>query len=78
MAQSLGPPAFPLADVDLRNISFLHLESHHHILTSLNVFPDVPSPAMLGIEREGGEDKKYTGGEREAEWSSLIGPGQPR
>ena len=44
----------------------LHLESYPLLLSSLTVFPDVPSPAMLGIERERDEAKMYTGGERQA------------
>ena len=66
VAKSIGPPERPLPDVDLRNISFLQLESYPHMLSSLTVFPDVPSPAMLGIERERDEAKMYTGGERQA------------
>ena len=33
---------------------------------------------MLGVEREGGEDKIYTGGERQADRSSPIGPDNSR
>ena len=66
VAQAVGPPARPLPEVDLTDVAFVHLESYPHLLSSLTVFPHVPTPAMLGIERERDEAKTYTGGERQA------------
>ena len=62
--KTVGPPRRPLPDVDLRKVKFLELEAYPHMLTSLTVFPHLPTPQMLGIERESGENKIYNGGER--------------
>ena len=64
--KTVGPPRRPLPDVDLRKVKFLELESYPHMLASLTVFPHLPTPQMLGIERESGENKIYNGGERVA------------
>ena len=62
--KTVGPPQRPLPDVDLRNVEFVELESYPDMLTTLTVFPHIPTPEMLGIRRECFEEKIYQGGER--------------
>ena len=64
VTKSIGSPRRPLPDVDLKDVDFVELEAYPDILTSLTVFPTIPTPHMLGVEREGPEDKIYKGGER--------------
>ena len=61
---TVGLPKRPLPDVDMRKVKFLKLESYPKMLAALTVFPHLPTPQMLGIERETGENKIYQGGER--------------
>jgi len=63
ITETIGPPKRPLTRMNLNEIEFLELENSAVILSSLTVFPRTPTPKMLGIEREGQEDKVYTGGE---------------
>ena len=62
--KTIGPPPRPLPDVDLRDVQFLELDSYPHMLDVLTIFPLLPTPQMLGIDRESDENKIYHGGER--------------
>ena len=64
VTKAIGPPKRPLEDVNLKNVEFIELESYPDILSSLTLFPNLPTPQMLGIEREHDEEKIYKGGER--------------
>ena len=64
--KTVGPPRRPLPDVDLRHVEFIELDSYPHMLAALTIFPHIPTPEMLGISRESGEEKIYNGGERVA------------
>ena len=62
--KTVGLPRRPLPDADLRGVTFLDLTSCPYMLNVLTIFPALPTPQMLGIERETGENKIYQGGER--------------
>ena len=64
ITESIGPPKRPIGSVDLSDVEIIELENYPVILSSLTVFPQTPTPQMLGIEREGAEEKVYKGGER--------------
>ena len=64
VTKGIGPPQRPVEDVDLKGIQFAELEDCEDLLTELTVFPNIPTPQMLGIEKEGDMDKIYKGGER--------------
>ena len=64
VTKAIGPPRRPVPNVDLSSVNFLALEDHPDIVSSLTVFPNLPTPQMLGIMREGEEEKIYKGGEK--------------
>lgn len=64
VTRAVGPPRRPLPDTDLTGVEWVELESHPTLLSELTIFPCIPSPAQLGIEREQKEEKVYKGGER--------------
>ena len=64
VTKAVGPPRRPLPDVDFTDVEFIELNEYPSVLTSLTVFPAIPTPQMLGVEREGQEEKIYKGGER--------------
>ena len=64
VTKAIGPPKRPVDDVDLKNVEFVELENFPDILSSMTVFPNLPTPQMLGIEREADEEKIYKGGEK--------------
>jgi len=64
VTKALGPPRRPLPDANLKKVEFVELENYPDILSALTVFPNLPTPQLLGIARENEEDKIYKGGER--------------
>eukprot|EP00092_Neocalanus_flemingeri_P026117 GFUD01028305.1.p1 GENE.GFUD01028305.1~~GFUD01028305.1.p1 ORF type:complete len:538 (+),score=140.55 GFUD01028305.1:90-1703(+) len=66
VTDGIGQPRRPVADAQLTDVKFVELESCENLLSELTVFPNIPTPQMLGIEKENGVDKIYRGGEREA------------
>jgi len=63
VTKGVGPPRRPMPDVDLEEVEFVELDEVEDLLTEMTVFPTTPTPDMLGIEREGTENKIYKGGE---------------
>ena len=61
VTKALGPPRRPLPDANLKKVEFVELENYPDILSSLTVFPNLPTPQLLGIARENEEDKIYKG-----------------
>ena len=66
VTKGIGPPKKPVPDANLKGVQFVELESCENILSDLTVFPNIPTPQMLGIEKENDVDKIYKGGERGA------------
>jgi len=66
VTRGIGPPKRPIDDVDLDDTDFVELEEFDELLSSLTVFPTTPTPDMVGVEKEGGENKIYKGGEKNA------------
>jgi len=66
VTKAIGPPRRPVSDVDLKDVEFIEVEMYPEVLSSLTVFPNLPTPQMLGIMRENDEEKIYKGGERVA------------
>merc|ERR1719481_2210761 len=66
VTQGIGPPKRPIDDIDLDDTDFVELEEFDELLSSLTVFPTTPTPDMVGVEKEGGENKIYKGGEKNA------------
>lgn len=66
VTQGVGPPRRPIPDIDLSDVEFVELEDYDDLLAKMTVFPTTPTPDMLGIEQEGGENKVYKGGEKAA------------
>jgi len=66
VTQGLGPPKRPVSKVELEDVEFVELEVYDELLANLTVFPSTPTPDMVGIEKQGGENKVYKGGEKQA------------
>jgi len=66
VTKGIGQPKKPVPDADLKDVQFVELESCENLLSELTVFPNIPTPQMLGIEKETDVDKIYKGGERGA------------
>merc|ERR1711892_127339 len=66
VTKGIGAPEKPVPDLDFSNVQFAELESCEYLLAELTVFPNIPTPEMLGIAKEGEVDKIYKGGERGA------------
>ena len=61
VTKAIGPPRRPVPDVDLKDVEFIEVEMYPEVLSSLTVFPNLPTPQMLGIMRENDEEKIYKG-----------------
>jgi len=66
VTKGIGEPRKPVADADFSKVSFLELEECENLLSDMTVFPNIPTPQMLGIEKDESVDKIYKGGERGA------------
>ena len=65
VTQTLGLPKRPVPNVNLKNVEFLELENKNYpeVVESLTVFSSLPTPQMLGIEKEDDEETVHKGGE---------------
>ena len=59
----MGPPKRPLPDVIFKYVKFAKIESCADLLTEVMLLPNIPTPQMLGIEKEEDVNKIYIGGE---------------
>ena len=65
VTQTLGLPKRPVPNVNLKNVEFLELENKNYpeVMECLTVFSSLPTPQMLGIEKEDDEETVHKGGE---------------
>ena len=66
VTKGIGQPKKPVPDVELKGVQFVELDNCENILSEMTMFPNIPTPQMLGIEKEEDVDKIYKGGERGA------------
>ena len=69
ISKAVGPPNKPRPDVDLSKVDLIDLSTSENLISEkLTLFPNTPSPEMVGIERdpEWKEKKVFVGGERKA------------
>lgn len=63
MSLGTGPPKLPVDDVDLKMLKFVELEKFPRHTVLYDGVPNLPTPQMMGIEREADEEI-YKGGEK--------------
>ena len=61
---AIGAPERPVPDLDFTDVEFAEVENNENLLAELTVFPNIPTPPMVGIEKEEEVEKIYKGGER--------------
>ena len=51
VTKAIGPPRRPFPNVDLKDVDFCTLEDYPDLVSNLTLFPNVPTPQILGINR---------------------------